>query len=124
MMRPDEDIEARKPIWDSLQMIFMDTDPSLFLADMARTCAASKYSIEELKEILFREVFPACRFNLFMIPAPEWAGFEIGSLSERILNKQRHGKRVPFVLQRYTAQWWNKLEPEIRALRAHAAKNS
>lgn len=123
-MAPYEDIEARKPIWDSLQMIFMDTDPGLFLGDMAKTCAASKYSIEELKEILFREVFPACRSNLFMIPVPEWAGFEIGSLSQRILKKHRHGKRMPFVLRRYTAQWWRKLEPEIRLLRGHAPTNS
>jgi len=58
MKPPEQDLENRKPVWDVMQMIYMDTDVDLELPHMARICAASPYSIENLKDILFKEVFP------------------------------------------------------------------
>jgi hypothetical protein len=45
MTSPESDIENRLPVWDDLQMIFMDTDPALFVGSMADTCARSPYTI-------------------------------------------------------------------------------
>jgi hypothetical protein len=120
MKHPKDDVAARVPIWNCLQMFFMDTDPGLWLQNMAAVCAGSAYSIDEIEKILFNEVLPACRFNMFMLPAPEWAGFETNWLIQRILRKHRFGRGRPLVLRRYTSGWWARLEPMIRARRAAA----
>ena len=118
MKPPERDLDARRPIWDDLQMLFMDIDPADELAALARTCAASPYSIDELEAILFNEVLPACRFNMFDLPAPEWQGFDLDWLEQRILRKHRFGRGRPIVLRRYTAGWWTRLRPLIEQERA------
>jgi hypothetical protein len=117
MLHPRDDVAARTPVWEALQMFFMDTDPTALLDHMAQVCARSPYTLEELEQILFQEVLPACRFNLFALPAPEWGGFETQWLVERILKKHRFGRRRPLVLRGTTRAWWRQLEPLIRARR-------
>ena len=114
MLPPADDIQDRKPIWDAMQMLFMDVDDRDEISHIASVCAGSKYSLEELKVILFKEVFPACRFNLFSTPAPEWRGFELDWLVDRILQKQRHGKRNLWFFRRYTKSHWHQLEAALR----------
>lgn len=115
MEHPSNDIEDRKPIWDAMQMFWMDTDPSLFLDSTAEVCSKSKYSIEELSLIYWNEVRPAVSFNMLLFPAPEWAGFEINWLIERILKKHKYGRRLPiFRLHPYSNSWWNKLKRKIQ----------
>jgi hypothetical protein len=118
MQPPQDDLAARTPVWDALQMIFMDTDPGIFLPSMAEVCARSPYTLAEIEAILFHEVLPACRFNLFAGPAPEWAGFATEWLVQRILRKHRFGRRRPLLLRRYTLGYWQKLAPLIEARRA------
>jgi len=98
-------------------MLYMDTDPNCELDRIAKVCASSKYSLEELELILFNEVFPACRFNMLMPPAPEWCGFEIDWLTKRVIQKHRHGKRKLLFLRYYTSCWWKKLRPRIKDAR-------
>lgn len=67
--------DERFPVWDALSEFFLDTE--LGEADyqrIARTLASSDYTIEELQDILYYEVYPACKWNMFSI-AGEWAGF-------------------------------------------------
>ena len=45
MEPPENDIDDRTPVWDALQMLFMDTDVTLCYDPIVDTCAASKYSI-------------------------------------------------------------------------------
>ena len=114
MLRPADDLEARAPIWDQMQMFWMDTDPAFEIEETARVCATSKYSIEELKQIFLNEVRPAVSFNLYSGLAPEWTGFELKWLSDRILKTHRHGRRLPFkILNSYAYSWWAKLEVAI-----------
>jgi hypothetical protein len=75
-------------------MFWMDTDPEQELESAARICARSKYSIAEIEQIFWNEVRPAVRFNLQSI-AGEWTGFEIGWLSQRILETHRFGRKPP-----------------------------
>lgn len=117
MLSPEHDLQDRQPVWDAMQILFMDTDPDLFVDSIARTCAASKYSLDELEAILFQEVLPACRFNLFTLPGGEWRGFELEWLTARILEKHRFGKRRPLILRRYTRDHWEKIRGRISALR-------
>lgn len=117
MKHPKDDIEDRTPVWDALQDLFMDTDVTLSYEGIVRVCTASKYSINELEAILYNEVLPAVRFNMFLFPAPEWAGFEINWLVNRILKKHRFGKRRPLLLRFYTYSHWKKIKPAIECER-------
>jgi hypothetical protein len=119
MLHPAEDTEDRSPLWDYMQNFWMDTDPGILLPEVSRVCAESKYSLDELEAIYWNEVRPAVKFNMFMLPAPEWAGFELGWLKERVLKKQRYGKPLPWKwLHPYSDSWWRKLRAGIVSLRS------
>jgi hypothetical protein len=97
-----------------MQMFWMDTDPALVLQEAARTCATSPYSLLELKAIFWNEVRPAVAFNLWRLPAPEWCGFELGWLTDRILKKHRFGKPLPSPwVHRYSRKWWERLQAAV-----------
>lgn len=114
ILSPEQDTESRRPVWDELQMLYMDTDPEHLLNRMADRLAESPYTTEELEDILWNEVHPACEFNLRFAIAPEWAGFDLDWLTARILEKNRFGRRRrPWRLRRYTRNWWVKLLPLI-----------
>ena len=117
MLTPEQDQADRRPIWDVLQMFWMDTDPKIFLESAAQVCARSKYSLSEIEQIFWNEVRPAVRFNLMSV-AGEWTGFEIGSLSQRILKTNHFGQRLPIkYLHPHSSYWWNKLHAEIKRTR-------
>src|SRR5579864_9030929 len=114
MLAPEQDLTDRRPIWDALQVFWMDTDPGVDLEMVARTCARSKYSLAEIEQIYWNEVRPAVQFNLRSI-AGEWAGFEIEWLTQRILARHRFGKRLPIRLIHVQAtHWWKRLANGIR----------
>ena len=113
MLSPEEDVADRSVIWDVMQDLYMDTDVTISYKRIARTCAASKYTLNDLNKILFNVVLPALKFNMFDLPAPEWMGFEREWLVERVLKKHRFGKRKPWVLRFYTALHWRKIKPMI-----------
>lgn len=118
MKPPEADIANRAEIWDAMQMLYMDTDPALEIAYIARVCAESSYTVDELALILFNEVLPACRFNLGYLVAPQWAGFEKKWLINRVLQTHRFNKRKPLWFRSYTKTWWSQLKAEIERLRA------
>ena len=119
MKSPERDSADRSPVWDALQMVYMDTDFDEVLQDIAEVCARSKYSVGEIRDILFEEVFPACRFNMVPVAGSEWRGFDMEWLTQRIIAKQRHGKRWPLLRWRgYTKACWRKLEEVITRVRA------
>lgn len=118
MDHPSDDLEHRALLWDQLQMFWMDTDPAVLLGSIADACAESKYSLAEIERIFWNEVRPAVAFNLAMLPAPEWAGFELEWLTARVLKKHRFGRRLPWkFLHPYSASWWRRLRVEIECRR-------
>lgn len=118
MKHPENDIVDRTPIWDCMQDLFMDTDVTLSYEFIVKQCAESKYGINELEQILFNEVLPALRFNMFSLPVPEWAGFQTEFVVKRVIEKHRFGKSRPWLLRRYTQQHWNILKSKIEAKRS------
>lgn len=114
MKPPEEDLADRFPIWDELHMLYMDTDVTLFYDNIVASCQASKYSVEEIEEILYQEVLPAVGFNMYMLPAPEWRGFEAAWLRKQVLEKHRFGKRRPFLLRLYTYYHWRRIRNRLR----------
>lgn len=121
MLHPDKDVEDRTPVWDCMQDLYMDTDVTLSYAAIVQRCSDSKYTISELEEILFNEVLPAIRVNMYMYPAPEWAGFETEWVVKRVLSKHRFGKRRPWRLRFYTNGHWKNLKLRILEARAESA---
>ena len=123
MLNPNHDVDDRAPVWESFQWIYQDTDPVIYYEEIVKTCAASKYSISELEEILFNEVLPALRFNLLDI-AGDWQGYATEWLTTRVLEKHRFGKRRPLLHRKYTKSHWKRLKKLIESERAGAIKNA
>ena len=113
MLPPDEDLQDRRPVWDALQVFWLDNDPAQDLAHAAKVCSASKYTLDEIEQIYWNEVAPALRFNMKSV-AGEWKGFEVGWLSERILATHRFGRSLPIpFLHPEENRWWRLLSEEI-----------
>ena len=118
MQPPGLDLEDRRPVWDVLQEIWMDTDVTILFPRIVDVCVTSKYSLSELESIFWNEVRPAVQFNLWLLPAPEWTGFDTNWLASRILKKHRYGRRLPIKwLHPYSNRWWQKLRDAINARR-------
>ena len=83
---PHEDLANRKPVWDALSDLFLDTDISLSRIWRTHVLAASPYSVDDLERILADEIYPVCKYNLLSV-AGEWAGFDQQWLEETILRR-------------------------------------
>jgi hypothetical protein len=118
MKHPADDLDDRSRLWDQLQYFWMDTDPAVLLPHVARVCAESKYTLDELEAIFWNEVRPAVAFNLRIPTAPEWAGFDLEWLTARVLATHRYGRPLPWRwLYREDRAWWDRLAEAIRRLR-------
>ena len=80
------DLVARRPVWDALSTLFLDTDVSILRAYRSRVLAASPYSLPELEQILIDEVYPVCWANILAV-AGEWAAFDPEWLEASILGR-------------------------------------
>jgi hypothetical protein len=90
MRAPSLELERRRPVWDALSELFLDTE--LQPEDhrrIARILSTSGYSEPELEQILRLEVGPTLLPNLLSV-AGEWAGFDLGWLEAEILRGERH----------------------------------
>ena len=97
-----------------MQMFWMDIDPADEIEGTATVCAESSYSIDELKAIFLNEVRPAVSFNMYAGPAPEWTGFDLDWLVNKIIKVNRFGKSLPMpFFHKYAYGWWQKLEIAI-----------
>jgi len=122
MMSVEDDTEHRAPLWGTMQMVWMDTDVSLELPRIFRTCAESKYDIAEIEEIYWNEVRPIVSRNLLTPVAPEWAGYDLNWLSDQIVKRLKNGKTYKKSRwRRYSYDYWEKIEEGI--LQQRSAKS-
>ncbi len=114
MLPPEHDIKDRLKVWEALEIFWLDTDYKIRLHHSAKTCAESKYSIEELEQIFFNEARPAFADNLLNV-AGEWAGFDEKWIVQRVLKTHCFGAqgyaRLPKFLSRFDG--WENLKPLI-----------
>ena len=89
-----EDLAGRRPVWEALSEMFLDTEVSDGQSWRATRLARSPYSLEELEEILIEEVYPICKDNLYSV-AGVWEGFDLAWLEQSIL--QRNNARFKFM---------------------------
>ena len=80
-----EDLDRRRPIWEALSDLFLDTElTEAFYRFIAQRIIESGYTPAEVRRILWAEVFPVIEFNL-RHPAGVWEGFRGDWLQETIL---------------------------------------
>lgn len=82
-----QDLPDRRPVWEALSGLFLDTDVSLGLRLRVEVLARSPYTADQLQSILLDEVYPACKNNLYAV-AGVWDGFDQDWLQARILAQQ------------------------------------
>lgn len=118
----ESQLDERRPVWEALSMMYLDTDVSLSRAWRVQVLSASPYSLEEMDAILRDEIHPICFANLFQ-PAGEWAGFDADWLEQAIRDhKNRWPARLLAMVSR-TAPWcfprdeWMATRQEIASLR-------
>lgn len=103
-----ENHDERFPVWDALSEFFLDTELDEKDYDrISSVLAASDYSIRQIEEILFFEVYPACKWNMCSI-AGEWAGFHPEWIEENIgrrKDKRRRFRLSPFSRWMYSRHW-------------------
>jgi hypothetical protein len=125
----DADLESRRPVWEALSELFLDT--SFDEADfnrIARVLARSPYSLEELEHILVSEVHPACGANMLSL-AGEWTGFDPEWLESRIVRgPSRLGRLWMRTVGRITLvvshEPWKEIRQRVEATRAAAQSRS
>ena len=115
-------IEERFPVWHALSEFFLDTElqPEDYKR-IAKTLAATRFTENEMEDILICEVCPVCRSNFAWI-AGEWAGFDSGWLKTKIA--PRIGKTIRLKsLFKLRHRWmygkhWMKVRKSIAETRA------
>lgn len=78
------DLANRRPVWEALSTLFLDTEVSDHRQWRAEILANSPYSLQTLEQILIEEVYPICMANLFSV-AGVWEGFDMHWLETEIL---------------------------------------
>lgn len=91
---PDESqIQKRRPVWMALSELWLDTELSTMdLERIAHVMAASRLSIEELRQVYLVEVAPVVSPNLLSV-AGVWAGFDEEWLCSQIIRNLRDRPR-------------------------------
>jgi hypothetical protein len=111
----------RRPVWEALSELFLDTDVALSREWRARQLAASPYPIEHLERILTDEVLPVCQGNLYAV-AGVWSGFDLQWLEESILRRSQSRWSSPQALfsrirRSRLPEEWHTTKSMIEALR-------
>lgn len=111
----EDEVAARMPLWCALSELFLDTEMQVQDYEaVARAARAGGFSVEQVRDILAREVFPAFAFNLMSV-AGEWTGFDPDFVRARILRTLKHPGATWLLSRglrtRLLAQEW----PRVRA---------
>ena len=117
-----DDLENRRPVWDALSTLFLDTDTSLWRSYRVRVLSESIYSLDAIEQILFDEVYPVCASNSLSI-AGEWAGFDSEWLETQILKPRwRWPRRLGLSRLLFSGEW-RRTKAEISSLRTSCEYN-
>jgi hypothetical protein len=83
------DLERRRPVWDAMSDVFLDTETRWGFPRVALVLLESGYTEEELDAIWRDEIVPECAWNLHQV-AGEWASLV---LDEEALAARAEGRR-------------------------------
>ena len=85
----EAELAVRRPVWDALSDLFLDTDVRPGLPRMAWILLGSGLSASELETIWREELIPALEFNLSLV-AGEWGYFELEWVERRIVRRRAY----------------------------------
>ncbi len=91
-----EELLRRKPVWEAMSDLFLDTETRWSVPYVARRCAESGYDDEELERIFWGEVFPEAIPNMLQV-AGEWG---LLALDEAALIKRANHPSIPWLTRR------------------------
>lgn len=91
-----EELLRRRPVWEAMSDLFLDTETRWSLPYVARRCAESGYDDEALERIFWAEVFPEAIENLLQV-AGQWGML---TLDEPALIKRANQGGIPWLLRR------------------------
>ena len=120
-----EQVAVRQPIWEAMSELFLDNE-DLPYEWAGRVCANSHFTVKELEEIFFKEVYPVLAPNL-MPTGMVWTGFDQEWLQQRILEGSRpiaYMFRSPGRLRRWLTPQWRRLRNEILKHRDTGVKHA
>jgi hypothetical protein len=99
------DLDFRRPVWEALSDLYLDTGTPLFEKSIIEKLATSPYSLTEIEDILIHEVRPVCLWNAF---AWEWEGFDSTWLETEILRNRRSSSKLLYrLLAPFSKRSWN-----------------
>jgi hypothetical protein len=117
VVTPDE-LAQRRPVWDAMSDLFLDTEVRFSVPSVVRTCATSHYSLEQLDRIFWVEVFPLAIGNLLQV-AGEWG---LLKLDEAALVRRAEKARAPTVTKLLSgwmvAHEWAGVQALVEVLRS------
>ncbi|ACT59596.1 DUF7079 family protein [Hirschia baltica] len=118
MLPPEADLEKRQIAWVAMHVLFLDADVEAdYLLSAAQTCAKTDYSLKELEQIFWNEVYPAMRLNIWSV-AGEWCPLKSEDLTQIILRKHRFDRQIWLKgMRRYPLEYWEKLKNEVCQIR-------
>ena len=120
-MNPADDLAARRPVWQALSQLYLDTDIESNLPGIAATLAAAPYTLAQLHEILRFEVNPVLHWNLHAT-AGVWSGFDAQWLEQEILRRSRHPRWLRALATQRALRWhWAALAADVQRQREQAA---
>lgn len=116
-MTPAE-LAQRRPLWDAMSDLFLDTEVRFFIPSVVRVCATSHYTVEQLERIFWVEVFPLGIGNLLQV-AGEWGMLK---LDEAALVRRAEAGRSPTV-SKLVSGWmvaheWDGVRTLVEVLRS------
>jgi hypothetical protein len=103
----EAEIQARLPVWDAIADLYLDTAIDERAIDyIARTLAASPFSLDELDAIYRYEVAPVVHANLKIV-AGEWVGWGEEWLRENVVpHVARSGRFRRWWADWRLGRWW------------------
>lgn len=125
MLSAAQDLAARRPVWDALASMFLDSDASSSRAWRSQVLAASPYSVLDLEEILITEVYPIC-WSKLNAAADERLVFAPGALEAMILRREASPEIVARLVELARlavprSREWQATKAAIASLRCAAA---
>ncbi len=108
-----EQLTVRRPVWEALSELSLDTDTRPDLPTLARTLAASGLGAPELETIWHGEVTSPLHGNLLSV-AGVWAGFDQVWLEAQIVVRRATPDRRWPPLARLVRSWRNEMDPSFQ----------
>jgi len=95
MQNAVDDLENRRPVWDAVSELYLDTEsqPDDY-ERIANVLRSSPYLASELDHIMYTELYPVLIANCWDV-AGEWSAFDLDWLQDAILERAAQRFTVP-----------------------------